>query len=101
VHRARLFGLNHRHASATPDARPSFGEMACPPREDDSRHPYNEQLLFFFLMEESVTLKTGDYAPDFELPAVTGTERQKFKLSDWRGKKNVVLAFYALDWSPT
>jgi peroxiredoxin len=52
-------------------------------------------------MEESVTLKTGDYAPDFELPAVTGTERQKFKLSDWRGKKNVVLAFYALDWSPT
>ena len=49
----------------------------------------------------SVTLKTGDFAPDFELPAVTGTQRQKFKLSDWRSKKNVVLAFYALDWSPT
>jgi peroxiredoxin len=48
-----------------------------------------------------VTPKTGDFAPDFELPAVIGTERQKFRLSDWRGKKNVVLAFYALDWSPT
>jgi peroxiredoxin len=49
----------------------------------------------------NVGLKTGDRAPDFELPAVTGTERHKFKLSDLRGKKNVVLAFYALDWSPT
>ena len=48
-----------------------------------------------------MTLKTGDTAPDFELPAVTGSERHKFRLSDFRGKKNVVLAFYALDWSPT
>lgn len=45
--------------------------------------------------------KVGDIAPDFELSAVTGKERHKFKLSDFRGKKNVVLAFYALDWSPT
>jgi len=45
--------------------------------------------------------KVGDIAPDFELAAVTGKERHKFKLSDFRGKKNVVLAFYALDWSPT
>lgn len=48
-----------------------------------------------------VGLKIGDRAPDFELPAVTGSERHKFKLSDFLGKKNVVLAFYALDWSPT
>lgn len=48
-----------------------------------------------------VGLKIGDVAPDFELRAVTGAERHKFKLSDFRGKKNVVLAFYALDWSPT
>ena len=46
-------------------------------------------------------LKTGETAPDFELPAVTGKQRQKFKLSEFRGKKNVVLAFYPLDWSPT
>lgn len=46
-------------------------------------------------------LKTGAKAPDFELPAVTGKQRHKVKLSDYRDKKNVVLAFYPLDWSPT
>ena len=45
--------------------------------------------------------KVGDDAPDFELAAVTGTRRHTLKLSSFRGKKNVVLAFYALDWSPT
>jgi peroxiredoxin len=46
-------------------------------------------------------LKIGDMAPDFELPGVLGTQRTTFKLSSYRGKKNVVLAFYALDFSPT
>ena len=46
-------------------------------------------------------LKAGETAPDFELPAVTGKQRQKFKLSDFRGKRKIVLAFYPLDWSPT
>ncbi len=46
-------------------------------------------------------LKAGDTAPDFELPAITGKQRLKFKLSDLRGQKNAVLAFYPLDWSPT
>ena len=46
-------------------------------------------------------LKVGDPAPDFELSAVTGKQRHKFKLSDYMGKQNVVLAFYPLDWSPT
>jgi peroxiredoxin len=44
------------------------------------------------------TLKVGDPAPDFELPGHRGGER--FKLSDMRGKKNVVLVFYPLDWTP-
>jgi cytochrome oxidase Cu insertion factor (SCO1/SenC/PrrC family) len=38
-------------------------------------------------------LKVGDQAPDFTL---TDTEGQQVKLSDFRGKKNVVLAFYVL-----
>jgi cytochrome oxidase Cu insertion factor (SCO1/SenC/PrrC family) len=38
-------------------------------------------------------LKVGDRAPDFEL---TDTDGQKVRLSDFRGKKNVVLAFYVL-----
>src|ERR1043165_6282945 len=38
-------------------------------------------------------LKVGDHAPDFTL---TDTEGQTVRLSDYRGKKNVVLAFYVL-----
>lgn len=36
-------------------------------------------------------LKPGDPAPDFSLPSTTGKE---VKLSDFHGKKNVVLAFF-------
>lgn len=45
-------------------------------------------------------LKAGDAAPDFSVPAVVGNDKVEFKLSDYRGKKNVVLAFYPLDWTP-
>ena len=38
-------------------------------------------------------LKVGDMAPDFTLPDLKGN---KVKLSDFRGKKNVVLAFFVL-----
>ncbi len=38
-------------------------------------------------------LKVGDVAPDFTLP---DQNRKPVKLSDFRGKKNVVLAFYVL-----
>jgi hypothetical protein len=46
-------------------------------------------------------LAVGAAAPDFDLPAVTGEEKHRFRLSDLRGKKNVVVAFYALNWTPT
>jgi peroxiredoxin len=45
-------------------------------------------------------LNVGEIAPDFELPAVLRERKQKFRLSDYRGQKHVVLAFYALDFSP-
>jgi cytochrome oxidase Cu insertion factor (SCO1/SenC/PrrC family) len=38
-------------------------------------------------------LKVGQVAPDFTL---TDTEGKPVKLSDFKGKKNVVLAFYVL-----
>jgi len=38
-------------------------------------------------------LKVGDPAPDFTL---IDTKRQPVKLSDFKGKKSVVLAFYVL-----
>lgn len=46
-----------------------------------------------------MALPAGTMAPDFELPAVIGEEKMRFKLSDYRGK-NVVMAFYPLDWTP-
>ncbi len=46
-------------------------------------------------------LKVGDAAPDFELPAVEGEREFRVKLSDFRGKQHVVLAFHPLDWTPT
>ena len=46
-------------------------------------------------------LKVGDVIPDFELPACTGKQRHRFKIGELVGKKNIVVAFYPLDWSPT
>jgi peroxiredoxin len=38
-------------------------------------------------------LKVGDTAPDFSL---RDTEGKEVKLNDFKGKKNIVLAFYVL-----
>jgi peroxiredoxin len=45
------------------------------------------------LAAQAAALKVGDKAPDFSLPDQTG---KQVKLSDYAGKKNVVLAFYVL-----
>lgn len=50
-------------------------------------------------------VEVGDEAPDFELPATgdtagKGGPRRTVKLSDYRGKKNVVLAFYPAAFTP-
>jgi peroxiredoxin len=42
---------------------------------------------------QAAPLNVGDKAPDFTLPDQSG---QSVKLSDFSGKKNVVLAFYVL-----
>jgi peroxiredoxin len=50
-----------------------------------------------------MTIQVGAEAPDFELPSSeteNGRPGKKVRLSDFRGKKNVVLAFYPLDFSP-
>jgi thioredoxin-dependent peroxiredoxin len=41
----------------------------------------------------TTTLKVGDTAPDFTLPS---DQSKPVKLSDYRGKKTVILAFYVL-----
>jgi mycoredoxin-dependent peroxiredoxin len=45
-----------------------------------------------------MAISVGDTAPDFVL---NNQDKQEVKLSDFRGKKNVVLVWYPLDWSPT
>jgi peroxiredoxin Q/BCP len=49
-------------------------------------------------MADSDTLRVGDRAPDFDLPTQDGGKR--VKLSDYRGKKAVVLYFYPKDFTP-
>jgi peroxiredoxin len=39
-------------------------------------------------------LKVGDMAPDFTIAANSTSNRVAVKLSDFRGKKNVILAFF-------
>lgn len=43
------------------------------------------------------TLKIGELAPDFSLSATT---KEKIALSEYRGKKNIVVAFYGMDFTP-
>jgi hypothetical protein len=57
-------------------------------------------LLFIGLLGTapvSSALDVGDQAPDFSLPATTGG---KISLSQFRGKKLVLLEFYGADYSP-
>ena len=43
--------------------------------------------------------EVGEMAPDFELKSHLEKDK-KVKLSDFRGRKNVVIAFYPLAWTP-
>jgi peroxiredoxin len=45
-----------------------------------------------------MSLHVGQTAPDFTLK---DQSQKEVKLSDFAGKKKVVLVFYPLDWSPT
>ncbi len=48
-------------------------------------------------IDSRLKVKVGDPAPDFSLPAVSGG---KITLSQYRGKKNVVLSFVPAAWTP-
>lgn len=45
----------------------------------------------------ALAVEVGDAAPDFRLKSTTG---KPIALSDYRGKKNVVVQFYVLDFTP-
>lgn len=44
-----------------------------------------------------LAIRPGEPAPDFDLPAVAGG---RVRLSDYRGRKNVVLTFIPAAWTP-
>lgn len=57
-------------------------------------------LLFFGLLgtvRVSSAIDVGNRAPDFSLTATTGG---KISLSQFRGKKLVLIEFYGADYSP-
>jgi peroxiredoxin len=48
-------------------------------------------------IDSKLKVKVGDPAPDFTLPSVSGG---KITLSQFRGKKNVVISFVPAAWTP-
>jgi peroxiredoxin Q/BCP len=46
----------------------------------------------------ATALEVGEKAPDFELQSTTG---DKIRLSDFAGKKIVLVEFYGADFDPT
>jgi peroxiredoxin len=59
---------------------------------------HESNLLDRSHQEEVMAIAIGQAAPDFTLKDQYDKE---VKLSDFKEKKNVVLVFYPLDWSPT
>ena len=48
-------------------------------------------------IDSQPTLKVGDKAPDFSLPSLSG---EAVSLSQFKGKKNVVISFVPAAWTP-
>ena len=53
-------------------------------------------FAFAFLPTQAIGLAVGEKAPSFEASSTQGMVR----LSDFQGKKHVVLAFYIKDFTP-
>jgi peroxiredoxin len=63
-----------------------------------STQPSVETVHFYFQEDDMVPVpKVGRVAPDFALKSHDG---RMICLSDYRGKKNVVIAFFPLAWTP-
>jgi len=54
-------------------------------------------FMFLFQPMMASAIEVGQKAPDFELRS---TEGGKLTLSSFRGKRNVLIEFYVLDFTP-
>jgi cytochrome oxidase Cu insertion factor (SCO1/SenC/PrrC family) len=64
----------------------------------DAEYAGRRALPFISARPSSMPLQVGDRAPEFELPDQEG---RNTRLSDFVGKKNVILAFFVLANTPT
>jgi peroxiredoxin len=48
-------------------------------------------------VDSELKVKSGELAPDFSLPSISG---KKIRLSQYRGKNNVVISFVPAAWTP-
>jgi peroxiredoxin (alkyl hydroperoxide reductase subunit C) len=71
-----------------------FGLLAAPVRADNSTF-YPVKTLK--PTDSVLKVKEGDLAPDFELSSLSGGT---VRLSDFKGKRNVVLSFVPAAWTP-
>jgi len=69
---------------------PVFGESAA--FKDNIYNPGQLKPI-----DSKLKVKIGDPAPDFTLPSVTG---EKISLSQYKGKKNVMISFVPAAWTP-
>jgi len=80
--------------TAAPPATPAPGQMSTQAPSQNPSQPRTAPTA------PHTNLKVGQAAPDFNLPSTIpgadGRGAQRYKLSDFKGKKNVVLAFYVL-----
>jgi peroxiredoxin len=62
---------------------------------------YRQSLMVALIVVVSagvaLALEVGQPAPDFTLPSTTG---EKISLSQFKGKKHVLIQFYRLDFNP-
>lgn len=66
---------------------PALAETPLVYHSKDTFKPRNSELK----------VEVGQMAPDFELPSIQG---EMVRLSDYRGKKNVIISFVPAAWTP-
>ena len=74
--------------------------LACPSWAQTLSEAYKSNIYSVGTLkpiDSRLKVKVGDPAPDFSLPALSGG---KIALSQYRGKKNVVLSFVPAAWTP-
>ena len=98
---ARMFQTLASHRLLRPAGAPGDKTLKCAASSFILMVFFLYQMFVQYFAEEDYLNMpdVGDAAPDFELPSHL-EKGKKVRLADFRGKNNVVLAFYPLAWTP-